>query len=423
MTLVVFAGPTLTQAEIAARRPGAIVLPPARQGDVWRAVQRRRPAAIGLIDGLFRGTRAVWHREILWALSEGVHVLGAASMGALRAAELHPFGMRGIGRVFAAYRSGVWPGDDAPFEDDDEVAVEHAPAELAHAPLSTAMVDLRDTLLAAETARAIDGAGRRRLAASLKALHYPERSLARLDEIAGAALSAHAVPRKALDALDLLDAAGEAAASGRFAAPFRFQRTAVWDRFVDGAERDSGASDDPAAEDVLDQLRLDPPAWRAACLAAEGRLATRGDPAADLRRILSEFREARGLQRREDLARWMAANRLDEAALLRLLRTDPDRAPAPPPAAALLDELRATGAYAGLLAAAERRHAQPVGPARGPEMDAALDWYFPPRIGAQPASLAAYAAAWGWPDEEHFRAAVLGAFRVAAAEDRRAAIR
>ena len=76
---------------------------PARQGDIWRAVRAHRPVAIGLIDGVFFHEPAVWHREILWALAEGVHVFGAASMGALRAAELEPFGMRGVGRVFAAY--------------------------------------------------------------------------------------------------------------------------------------------------------------------------------------------------------------------------------------------------------------------------------------------------------------------------------
>ena len=43
-------------------------------------------------------------------------------MGALRAAELHAFGMRGVGRIFEAFRDGE-------LEDDDEVAVVHGPAE------------------------------------------------------------------------------------------------------------------------------------------------------------------------------------------------------------------------------------------------------------------------------------------------------
>ena len=87
------------------------------------------PQAIGIIDGYFQWAPAVWHKEILWAIQQGVHVFGAASMGALRAAELAPFGMRGVGRIFEAYRDGVLPGSgDEPFEDDDEVAVVHGPA-------------------------------------------------------------------------------------------------------------------------------------------------------------------------------------------------------------------------------------------------------------------------------------------------------
>ena len=36
---------------------------------------------IGLIDGFFENVASVWHKEILFALSEGVQVFGAASMG------------------------------------------------------------------------------------------------------------------------------------------------------------------------------------------------------------------------------------------------------------------------------------------------------------------------------------------------------
>ena len=72
--------------------------------------------------------------------------------GRAAGAELAPFGMRGIGKVFAAYRDGCWPGDPGAFEDDDEVAVVHAPPELGGAALSDAMVDLRATLASAEAA-------------------------------------------------------------------------------------------------------------------------------------------------------------------------------------------------------------------------------------------------------------------------------
>ena len=48
-------------------------------------------------------------------------------MGALRAAELHVFGMVGVGRVFELFRDGL-------LEDDDEVAVAHGPADSGYQP-------------------------------------------------------------------------------------------------------------------------------------------------------------------------------------------------------------------------------------------------------------------------------------------------
>jgi len=54
----------------------------------------------------------VWHKEILWAMAQGIHVYGGASIGALRAAELHRLGMTGVGRVFADDRDGILTDDD-----------------------------------------------------------------------------------------------------------------------------------------------------------------------------------------------------------------------------------------------------------------------------------------------------------------------
>jgi hypothetical protein len=233
---VVFAGPTICSAEVVGL-VACVCLPPARQGDVWRAVRAHNPAVIGLIDGVFLDQAAVWHREILWALAQGVHVYGAASMGALRAAELAAFGMRGVGRIFAAYREGIWPGFPEPFEDDDEVAVVHAPSEAGGAALSDAMVDIRATLLSAEADHVIDRQTCLSLAAAMKRLHFPERSRVRLADQAPATLrdwlKAGFVPQKHLDALALLGAvaAHQAAPQAPFEPQFRFERALVWERF------------------------------------------------------------------------------------------------------------------------------------------------------------------------------------------------
>jgi hypothetical protein len=167
MSLIVFCGPSLSHAEGRAV-VDAIFLPPAQQGDVYRAA-REKPTAIGLIDGLFDQVNAVAHKEILWAMSQGVHVLGSASMGALRAMELASFGMEGIGTIFEWYQSGL-------LEDDDEVALLHGQAEDGYVPLSEPMVNIRATLEAAESQGIISSSLHGALLAQVKEIFYADRS-------------------------------------------------------------------------------------------------------------------------------------------------------------------------------------------------------------------------------------------------------
>lgn len=92
---IVFSGPSISRDAVEAVQ-GVEWQAPVSQGDVYRAAQTA-PDVIAIIDGYFEGVPSVWHKEILWAMSRGIHVFGASSMGALRAAELHSFGMRGCG--------------------------------------------------------------------------------------------------------------------------------------------------------------------------------------------------------------------------------------------------------------------------------------------------------------------------------------
>ena len=80
MSIIVFVGPTVP-VETCRQVLDATYLPPVSQGDVYRAALDR-PRAIGIIDGFFERVPAVWHKEILWAMARGIHVFGAASMGA-----------------------------------------------------------------------------------------------------------------------------------------------------------------------------------------------------------------------------------------------------------------------------------------------------------------------------------------------------
>ena len=104
MTVIVFAGPSIHGVS-SQFLDGFTVLPPAACGDLARSV-RDGATAIALIDGLFETTASVWHKELLWALSKGVRLFGSSSMGALRAAEMWPFGMLGFGLVYRLYRCG-----------------------------------------------------------------------------------------------------------------------------------------------------------------------------------------------------------------------------------------------------------------------------------------------------------------------------
>lgn len=168
MKAIVFAGPTLPPRFRPADAPEIEWRPPVRQGELYRAALTR-PAAIGVIDGYFEVVPTVWHKEILWAMAEGIHVFGAASIGALRAAELAVFGMRGIGRIYEAYRDGL-------LEDDDEVAVLHGPEELGYPPLTEAMVNIRATLDEAVQCGILGEDVAERLTAIAETLFYKERT-------------------------------------------------------------------------------------------------------------------------------------------------------------------------------------------------------------------------------------------------------
>lgn len=231
MSVVVFLGPTLPVAE-ARRLLRARYRPPVAGGDVLRALQGR-PRALAIIDGVFEQRPAVWHKELLWALAQGVHVYGAASMGALRAAELADFGMVGVGEVFRQYRSGA-------LEADDEVAVAHGPAERGHRPVSEALVNVRATLTAAEAAGVVTAATAAALLDLARATFYPERTWARLlDDATGAGVSelaalrawlpAGRVDRKRLDALELLQLLRGHAPTAPLAVPWRFEHTDAWE--------------------------------------------------------------------------------------------------------------------------------------------------------------------------------------------------
>lgn len=140
--ILAYLGPSLPLAKAREILPNAIYRPPAKQGDIVSDVVNLEPNRIILLDGSFRENLSVWHKEICWAL-QYPHlkaIYGAASMGALRAAELDYMGMVGIGRIYEWYRDSVT-------EDDSEVALSYAtregPGGPFYYPLTVPLVEIR----------------------------------------------------------------------------------------------------------------------------------------------------------------------------------------------------------------------------------------------------------------------------------------
>jgi hypothetical protein len=244
---IVFLGPSLPVEEARALLD-ADYRPPAAMGDVYRASRQRGLRRIAIIDGYFERMAAPWHKEILWALERGVAVYGAASMGALRAAELEAFGMVGVGTIFAGYKAGR-------LTDDDEVAVLHGPPERGYAAMSEAMVNVRAGVAAAATSATVTPRTAAALLRIAKAQFYRERSwdsilaAARTAGLPRAQLAAFAAglvakppDAKAADARRLLRLLARRRSPVQ-RAPVKMARTWFWWRFVDvvGDEPDRDA--------------------------------------------------------------------------------------------------------------------------------------------------------------------------------------
>ncbi|MFQ5777793.1 MAG: TfuA-like protein [Terriglobia bacterium] len=394
MSVYVFLGPTLPAAE-ARKELDAVYLPPASQGDVYRAAAKGA-RAIGIIDGYFDRMPAVWHKEILWAMAQGLPVYGSASMGALRAAELAAFGMEGVGRIFEAYRGGA-------LEDDDEVAVVHGPAESGYRAASEAMVNLRATLAAATDAGIISNGTRAALEGIAKGLFYPERSypqvLRQAEErglLAGELgalrrwLPKGRVDQKRADALAMLQTMREQLQSNSKPKPVPYvvEHTVYWDRALQSAgvlATDKGGADTVLSRALLEELQLDARAWARAgrevllhdlMLREAGRLGFRAD-AEEIKETADQFRRERGLLAPKKFEQWLEKHQFSrqqfedlmrERALLRRVRPRlKQRAEQ-----RLLDYLRLSGQYERLLARArdKARTLEAFGP-HGPRLDEA----------------------------------------------------
>lgn len=201
---VVLAGPSVYGLRI--DWTGVELRRPAQQGDVERAVADGA-VAIGLVDGHYQQVGAVWHKEILLALSAGVRVFGAASMGALRAAECAAFGMIPVGSIAAGYCSGE-------LFDDADVALTNGPMELGYPPLTEPMVTVAATLNHLVARALLSPEESRAILAAAQSIYFADRTLEAVFERAADGPSRqrllnlyvhNRVDPKGLDALELIE--------------------------------------------------------------------------------------------------------------------------------------------------------------------------------------------------------------------------
>jgi hypothetical protein len=423
VSIVVFCGPTL-RAEDVEQELAAQVRPPAARGDLLEAALSR-PAAIGLIDGYFSQVPAVWHKEILWAMSEGIAIFGSASMGALRAAELAHFGMIGVGEIFEQYQSGE-------LEDDDEVAVTHADAAHGFRPLSEPLVNVRATLRAAVASSVIASSTGASLLSLAKALGYQHCSYPLLLARARGELSRPAelerlehwlpsgrIDQKRNDAILMLRRMAESQRAGSPArgVEYQFARTDAWETLRSEVETRLGSARAGSADQdwtwrLNEELLVAGTAasvhegafTRALSLERARQSGARAAPAV-VAEVVDDFRRERDLQQAETFAAWLAAQALAEdevaayyerEALVRRTKA----AFEPTMLRHLVDHLRAAGLYGSLHARAQAKLEllSKYGGAPRELMDLQLSeealwrWYFEERLSRSvPEDLAAYA--------------------------------
>jgi hypothetical protein len=173
---VVCAGPSVSHAEILQHFPTAYIHPPAQRDDLYR-LRERGARTILLIDGVFAHHLAVPAREAVNVVRDGVTLVGASSMGALRAADCWPVGMVGVGLIFRLFRFGL-------LQSDDEVAVATNPSD-SYSALSVALVNVRYATNRARLAGLIDTAAVAGIRGAAAQMYFADRTWPAILDAAG----------------------------------------------------------------------------------------------------------------------------------------------------------------------------------------------------------------------------------------------
>ncbi|MBN4059202.1 hypothetical protein JYT22_00960 [Endomicrobium sp. AH-315-J14] len=168
----VYSGLSLTEAEVREALPECVFSEPVKRDDLLADVEAGVNVVV-ILDGKFQQSLAVSPSEILDALRSGMRVYGASSMGALRAAELYPQGMVGVGRIYRWIRSEPY------FRDDylGQIFREFGSVRDASEPY----VDVHFGLRGLCEAGAIDEEARAELDELYRDMHFTDRDLRALE--------------------------------------------------------------------------------------------------------------------------------------------------------------------------------------------------------------------------------------------------
>lgn len=203
MKTIVFFGPSITEAEV--RGLAAVShAPPIKRGDL-AAVDDHD--VIVILDGEFGQNMSVSPKEILAILDKGKTVIGASSMGALRASELDRCGMIGIGWVYERFRRCA-------VRRDADVALVYSPLDFR--AMTVPMVDVEYWIERTSTAGLIRAKEKTLVLKVARSIFFADRTVSRLmDSLCSAvgtqtveallAFAGGAIPSvKSLDAMEAI---------------------------------------------------------------------------------------------------------------------------------------------------------------------------------------------------------------------------
>jgi len=165
---IIYLGPTLSR-EKASKILDADYRDPAKKGDFLRlSINSDEKRYIGFIDGVFLHDYPPSPIEVYHlATRKNIELIGAASLGALRAVELEKFGMKGIGKIFQLFKNGI-------INADDEVAVTFVQGK--NILQSEAMIDIRFNFFLAYKCRIISKQTKKRCVRIAKNIYFPFRN-------------------------------------------------------------------------------------------------------------------------------------------------------------------------------------------------------------------------------------------------------